>query len=144
MHKRRHTARDSCTISKGRNRNPTGHTATYCAFEGGPYKGNFHAAMIAARAAKRRKSVAAPTDETITQLHVSISSVDEDARNLECYQEEQRKDICQLYDTAASQMTTATEQGQTPRELQSTVTTQQQQIQTLMDTVQTLSDARKW
>ena len=91
--------------------------------------------MTAARAAKRRKSVAAPTDETITQLHVSISSVDEDARNLECYQEEQRKDICQLYDTAASQMTTATEQGQTPRELQSTVTTQQQQIQTLMDTV---------
>ena len=144
MHKRRHTNRDSCTNCKSRNRNPTGHTATYCAFEGGPYKGNFHAAMIAARAAKRRKSVAAPTDETITQLHASISSVDEDARNLECYQEEQRKDICQLFDTAASQMATATEQGQTPRELQSTVTTQQQQIQTLMDTVQTLSNARKW
>ena len=100
--------------------------------------------MIAARAAKRRKSVAAPTDETITQLHASISDVDAEARNLECHQEEQHKDICTLFDTAASQMTTATEQGQTLRELQSTVTTQQQQIQTLMDTVQTPSDARKW
>jgi len=141
MHKRRHTTRDSCTICKGHNRNPTGHTATYCAFEGGPYEGNFHAAITAARAAKRRKSVAAPDDETITQLHASISSVD---ANCEEIWKDQRKDICQLFDTAASQMTTATEQGQTLRELQSTVTTQQQQIQTLMDTVQTLSDARKW
>jgi hypothetical protein len=73
------------------------------------------AARAAARATKRCKSVAAPDDETTAQLHASISSVDDDARNLECHQEEQRKDICWLFNTAASQMNTTTEQGQTDR-----------------------------
>ena len=135
MHKRRHSTRDSCTICKSRNRNPTGHTATFCAYEGGPYEGNFHAAMTAARATKRCKSAAAPAaDESILQLHASIETIGKEAK----YLEERTDKIESGSNVLIHRLNTKVS------ELQTTVATQQNQIQTLMDTVQTLSNARNW
>ena len=52
--------------------------------QGGPYDGNFHAAMTAARATKRCKSAAAPAaDESILQLHASIETIGKEAKYLE-------------------------------------------------------------
>jgi len=47
--------RDSCEICKVAGRNPTGHTAEYCAFPGGPYPKDLDRAKAARKESERNK-----------------------------------------------------------------------------------------
>jgi hypothetical protein len=58
--KRKHSSNQiGCSICKAANRNSAGHTENYCAYEGGPYEGNYSEALAKKRNDERQKKTAA-------------------------------------------------------------------------------------
>jgi hypothetical protein len=65
-HQQQHKKRATCEICKAAKRNPTGHSKTYCAYGGGPFDGRFNDAILASRAAEKRRRTARQTTAVST------------------------------------------------------------------------------
>ena len=116
-HQQQHKKRATCEICKAAKRNPTGHSKTYCAYGGGPFDGRFNDAILASRAAEKRRrtarqttavsTVSPPANEEIVQLHASIGTIGQETKDLEQgldkFNYELRALFSRLNDTARSQ-----------------------------------------
>ena len=67
--------RDTCTICRMHGRNSVGHTASYCAYVGGPYAGRMSEAIADKRAADKEKKPAKNQTAFLSQIKQSEKTV---------------------------------------------------------------------
>ena len=154
-HQQQHKKRATCEICKAAKRNPTGHSKTYCAYGGGPFDGRFNDAILASRAAEKRRrtarqttavsTVSPPANEEIVQLHASIGTIGQETKDLEqgldkCNYE-LRALFSRLNDKVRTQELRLEAQGTTIKQMQETAITQSNSIQNLIRNTRILREA---
>ena len=154
-HQQQHKKRAACEICKAAKRNPTGHSKTYCAYGGGPFDGRFNDAILASRAAEKRRrtarqttavsTVSPPANEEIVQLHASIGTIGQETKDLEQgldkFNYELRALFSRLNDTVRSQELRLEAQGTIIKQMQETAITQGNSIQNLIRNTRILREA---